>query len=374
VTIGPDAPLRVAVDAGPVIEERSGVGHTTASLLMGLGARPDVDVSGYAISRTGREELAQLLPPGVRAATSWIPARVAHRCWRRVSWPPLERWAGPVDVVHATNFIAPPARAAVVVTVHDMAFARFPELCRPATLEYDALLRRAIDRGATVHTVSDHVAAEVREHFGLRDERVVRVYYGVDRTGADGDAARGRSRAGSDRYILSVGTIEPRKNYARLVRAFRAVASADPTLTLVIAGARGWGVESFDHEITRADDVRIRVLGYVSDRDRADLLAGAAVLAYPSLYEGFGHPPFEAMAARVPVVAGHGGALPEALGDAALLVDPYDEDELANALARACGDQLLRTELVARGLERVQDFPWNRAVAELTTLYRQLAG
>jgi glycosyltransferase involved in cell wall biosynthesis len=372
----PDAvpPLRVAVDATPVIGERSGVGHATAHLLAGLATRDDVDVSGYAITRRGRHTLPGLLPAGVAAATSPTPARLTHRLWHLGARPRIEHWTGPVEVVHATNYVAPPAHAPVVVTVHDLGFAHHPELCRPETLAVERLIRRSLERGATVHVLSDAMGAEVQEFFGVPAERVARVYLGIDVSGRHGDVARGRVLAGSERYVLAISTVEPRKNYPRLVAAFDAVAASDPELVLVIAGGDGWGVEAFDDALGRlkARD-RVRRLGYVGDTDRADLLAGAHVLAYPSIYEGFGLPPLEAMAAGVPVVAGRGGAIPEAVGDAALLADPLDVDDLASALQRACDDDELRADLVARGHDRPARFTWDRSVDEFVALYRRVA-
>src|SRR5262245_35218637 len=111
VTDAPHTPLRVAIDANPLLGERTGVGHFTASIVDGLADRNDVSVSAYAISRSGRGDLAGQLPPGVRPATSWVPARVAHAMWSRAQWPRVEHWTGSIDVVHGTNFVAPPARA-----------------------------------------------------------------------------------------------------------------------------------------------------------------------------------------------------------------------------------------------------------------------
>jgi glycosyltransferase involved in cell wall biosynthesis len=368
-----DRPLRVAVDANPLLRERTGVGHFTASIVDGLASRDDVAVSAYAISRTGRHDLGDKLPPGVRVATSWVPARVAQALWARTRWPRVEYWTGTVDVVHATNFVAPPSRAPVVVTVHDLAFAHSPELCRPEALRYDGLLRQAIQHGAHVHAVSDFVAGEVREHFHMPGDRVTRVYAGASPLNC-GDAANGRRIATSASYILALGTIEPRKNLPELVSAFDYIAERLDDLVLVVAGPDGWGVESFDDAVARARfGARVRRLGYVTDAERADLLAGASVLAYPSLYEGFGHPPLEAMAAGVPVVTARAGALPEAVGDAALLVEPTDVDALADALTRALTDSELRAQLVARGHERVRKFPWARALDELVALYRHVA-
>lgn len=368
-----DSRLRVAVDANPLIGERTGIGHVTARLLEGLAARSDVDVVGYAITRTGRRDLAGLLPVGVRPATSWVPARTVHPLWARVGWPTIEHWTGAVDVVHSPNFIAPPARVPVIVSVHDMAFAHSPELCRPEARQLTPLLQRALERGATVHTGSDFVAAEIRAFFDLPPERVVRVYSGIATHSGNGDATAGQRIAGGERYVIAIGTIEPRKNLPGLVRAFDQIATHDD-VRLVIVGGDGWGTAPFDAALAASPfAARVRRLGYVSERDRLDLLAGATVLAYPSLYEGFGHPPFEAMAAGVPVVTTTAGSLPEVVGEAALFVPPGDDDALATALERVLRDDALRADLVARGRIRARAFPWSTAIDGFVDLYRQVA-
>jgi glycosyltransferase involved in cell wall biosynthesis len=370
----PGPRLRVAVDAAALLGPRTGIGQVTARLVEGLAARDDIDLRAYAISRRGRHDLAAVLPPGVEPAASSLPARAVHRSWARVPWPTIEHWTGPVDVVHSPNFVAPPARAPVIVTVHDMTFVSAPELCRPEAVELVPLLRRAIARGATVHTVSDHVARQVREYFALPAERVVRVYAGIAGEELPGDGGRGHELAGGDRYVIAIGTVEPRKNLPSLVRAFDALAAADATLRLVVVGPDGWGVDAYDVAVAAAAHRdRVVRLGYVGEQERGDLLAGATALAYPSLDEGFGHPPFEAMRAGIPVVTTRAGALPEAVGDAAVLVEPGDDDALAGALERVLTDDALRAELVTRGQARVARYPWPQAIDEFVALYRRVA-
>lgn len=366
--------LRVAVDAAPLIGERTGVGQVTDNLVASLARHKDVEVVAYAISRSGRRLLEGLLPAGVRAGTSPIPAQVAVAAWRHVPYPRLESWTGRVDVVHATNYVAPPTRSPVVVTVHDLTFVRHPELCDPWTRRtFAPLVSRAVRRGATLHVVSDFVRSEVLDTFDVPPERVVRVYFGLAATGG-GDARAGRLLTGADHYVLALGTIEPRKNLPRLVTAFDRVAGRDPRLRLVVAGPDGWGVDAFTDAVASARHRdRIVRLGYVGDEQRRDLLAGATALAYPSLYEGFGHPPLEAMAARVPVVAASAGALPEVLGDAAVLADPLDVDGLAAAIEQVVSDEGLRTELIARGLARLSRYSWSTAADELVQVYAALA-
>ena len=368
-------PLRLALDAGPLLGPRTGVGHLTARLFEELAPRPDVEVRGFVISRTGRRDVQALLPPGVAAGTSALPARIAHTLWARVPWPTVEHWTGRVDVVHSPNFVAPPARVPVIVSVHDLAFAHSPELCRPDAAALVPLLRRAIARGVVVHTGSDFVAEEIRDFFALPAERVVRVYSGIAGSEIAGDASAGRRLAGGERYVLALGTVEPRKNLPSLVRAFDALAADDPDVRLVVAGPDGWGVHAYDTAVRAAHHGdRVVRLGYVEERARVDLLAGAGVLAYPSIYEGFGHPPFEAMRAGVPVVTTRAGSLPEVVGDAALFVDVDDDDALADALSRVLTDDTLRAQLVALGHEQVQHFPWSRAADNFVALYRRVAG
>ena len=175
--------------------------------------------------------------------------------------------------------------------------------------------------------------------------------------------------------MLFVGTVEPRKNLPMLVRAFDRLAVDHPDVVLVVAGPDGWGVEAYDEAVRAATHSdRIHRIGYVDGADKADLLGGASVLAYASVYEGFGHPPLEAMQVGVPVVAADAGALPEVLGDAALLPDPTDADNVAGALTRALDDDELRDTLIRRGYERAARYRWDEAARAFTSEYERLAG
>lgn len=372
--LGPIDPVRIAIDGTPLLGHRTGVGEVTAGLLDALAVRADVEVHAYALTWRGRSELAGVVPAGVHPTTRPIPATVVREAWERgLARPRAEDWTGPVDVVHATNFVAPPAKAPVVVTVHDVTFVRFPELCTADTLRYPALLRRALARGATVHTPSEFVAGEVREHFRVPDDRVVAIHSGIPAV-RHGDPARGARLAGTDRYVLALGTVEPRKNLTTLVRAFDRVAAGDPDLRLVIAGPPGWDAPRVQSAIDSiAARERVVQTGFVRDTDRADLLAGAAVFAYPSVYEGFGFPPLEAMVCGVPVVAGDAGALPEVLGDAAVFVEPHDVDALADAIAALVDpDAPGRAALIARGTERAGRYDWATTAERMVALYRSV--
>lgn len=374
--------MRIAVDVTSLLDQPTGVAAVLRHHLDGLGARSGAEVVAFAVSWRGRDRLASVVPPGAahRVVTRPAAAQPLRRLWMRTDHPVVERWTGPVDVVWGPNFVVPPARRGVgrLATVHDLTCIRFPELCTADVLQYPRLLRRALAGGAHLHAVSRFVAEECVELLGAPPERVHVVPNGVDPgVAAGGDPERGRRLAGGDRFVLAVGTIEPRKDHVTLLQAFDALAAGDPDLRLVVAGADGWGADRFAAALAASPAAaagRVVRLGFVSDADRADLLAGAAVLAYPSRYEGFGLPPLEAMAAGTPVVATAAGALPEVLGDAAVLVPPGDADALAGALASVLGDGGRAAELVARGRVRVAAHGWEGPRRRLADLLVALAG
>lgn len=370
--------LTVALDVTSLIGPRTGVGALTGHLVEGLAARSDVAVRAFAVTWRGRGALSHSLPSGVVLADKPMAARPLRRAWLRGDKPVIERWTGPVDVVHGPNFVVPPARSAArVVTVHDLTAWRYPALVDRFSADYPDLVARAVAGGAWVHAPSRFVAGELADILGLDPARVVAVANGAPDLGPDEpgrDAATGRRCAGAERYVLAVGTVEPRKDLPGLVAAFDQVAADDPEVHLVLAGPDGWGTDALADAVGQArHQTRIVRLGWVDDDERAALLRGASVVAYPSVYEGFGLVPLEAMAAGVPVVSTRAGAIPEVVGDAAELVEVGDVDALAGALARLLGDQERRDELVAAGHLRRARFRWETTVDDIVALYRRAA-
>jgi glycosyltransferase involved in cell wall biosynthesis len=384
--------LKVALDATPLEGTRTGVGEFCQEILESFAGRPDLQVGAFAISRRGRSGIAALVPPGVRTLGRpgpGIPARVLHASWARWPFPPAEFYTGPVDVVHGTNFVVPPARkAAMVVTVHDLSPLHFPQWCGPAARAYPDLVKKAVARGAWVHTDSAFVAREVVEALGVPEERVRAVHLGVAPAPAPGAGTTPTVTGGSgteelprllpdwvSSYVLAVGRVEPRKDLPTLVRAFGALAGNHPGLALVIAGPAGRGSEQLGDAIA-ASPAREHVvrLGWVEDPVRDTLVRQATVFAYPSRYEGFGLSPLHAMASGTPVVASACGALEEVLGDGAWLVPAGDEVALAGALQRLVDDRAAREDLARKGQLRAAEYSWTSCAEGLASLYHELAG
>ncbi len=366
--------MKVALEATALLGEKSGVGQFVMGAVSALNSLPGVDLSAFAVTWRRRGQLAQRLPSGVRPCGLPMPARPLNRMWSSFEFPPVELFLGKVDVVHGTNFVVPPAILANrVVTVHDLTPLRFPEFCRAEVLVFPRLVKRAMDRGAIVHTPSEFVRREVIELLGGDPDRVVAVAHGIGEVSED--ALSMQLTEPHPRYLLALGTIEPRKDYITLLRAFDRVAESEPDLRLVIAGGRGWGFDEFKAELERTKNrARVDYVGYVDDHRRVELLRGASVFVYPSIYEGFGFPPLEAMACRTPVVTTRAGAIEEVVGDAAILAEVGDPHGLADAIDSVLNDQPIRSRLIGEGQARVKQFTWHRAAEGLLSIYRLFNG
>lgn len=366
--------MRVAVDATPLLNARTGVGNFTAALIEGLAAHPDVDVTAFPVSIRGRHALRDVVPDGVSVVTPALPARLLREVWRRFDHPKVERAIGRHDLVHGPNFVVPPARAVRVATVHDLSPLHYPELVHPTTLVYPDIIRRAARAGVWIHTDSQAVRAEVIEFLDVDAARVVAVPLGVTpMTGGDDDA--GRRRAGNDRYALAVGTVEPRKDLPGLVRAIDRLAAGGLEVPLVHVGPDGWGAEALAAAVADMDrpDLITR-LGRIDDDALRDLYAGAHLVAYPSVYEGFGLPVLEAMSAGVPVVSTQVAAVEEVAGGAARLVPVGDIEALAAAIDHIWSDSAERSRMIEAGYGRVAAHRWDACVAGIVDLYRRALG
>ncbi|MGH9122585.1 MAG: glycosyltransferase family 4 protein [Acidimicrobiales bacterium] len=365
--------VTVGYESAALLGSRTGVGVAVAGMLESLVARqePDIEVVGFGLTGTGWKDLEQQLPVGVRRAKGPMPAKPLFKAWSMGNFPSVERWTGRLDVVHGTNFVVPPAKAAQLVTIYDLTPWRFPDMCSGASHQYPRLVSRALARGALVHTATLYGAAEVQEYLGVPADRIRVLPFGVGPTGPTGGGPARPAREGRP-YLLALGTIEPRKGFPALVRAFDKVASRHPDLELRIAGPPGWGDSGLESALQGGKNVeRIHLMGWVPDT--RPLLAGALAFVSCSVYEGFGFPALEAMAAGVPVVATAAGAVPEVVGDAALLVPVGDLEALAEALDEVVDSPALRAHLMEMGLARASRLTWAETGAGLAQLYRDLA-
>ena len=300
--------------------------------------------------------------------------------WNLTGRPGLPADLADAAVVHATNPAAvPPKRRGqrLVVTVHDLAFVRYPELFpRDWRMLYRSGLRATARRGDAVLVPSAFTANELREHTDVDAARVhVTPLASSLPVGAPADVDGALERLGVPRpYVLSVGTLEPRKNQARLIRAYRRLAVEGRPHALVLNGPDGWLDDEVRRELALDGPGRVVRTHDLSREDLHALYLGASVFAYPSLYEGFGLPVVEAMARGVPTVAADSSSIPEVAGDGALLVDPLDETAIAEAIGRLIDDEDLARDLGLRGAEQAARFSWPETARATLRVYRHVAG
>ena len=348
--------LRVGFDTVPVQLSGSGVGRYPAELAAALRKRGDVELVPLGPRPRERSTRRSRIAQGLAREGIYYPVGLARQA----------RSAG-VDLVHCPAPFAPLSiDRPLVLTIHDLLPLRHPELFPRLTVGHmRLLLGRAARRAARVIAVSEYTAGEVVELLGVPAERVVVSLEGVSARFRPASTAPEwlNERFGiPGRYVLCVGNLEPRKNLAAAIRAFEAARADD--CSLLVVGARGWRNREFERTLERTR-AHVVVAGYVDDDDLVPLYGGAACLVFPSLYEGFGLPPLEAMACGTPVIASDRTSLPEVVGDAGLLVDPLDEEAIADAIRELLDDEERARELGERGRARAAHFTWERT-AELT--------
>lgn len=324
--------------------------------------------------------------PNVTVRVFRIPNKLLNFSLWYLRSPKLDRLLRGVDLFFMPNqnFVALSRAARLVVTAHDLSFELTPETFTWKQRLWHYLvnfrkLSRAADR---VIAVSRSTARDLETLYGLPADRVAVVYSGrdlscrqVDRNDLSLMAVKDRYRL-PYRFILSFGTFEPRKNTEAVLAAFEALrGQGGPAADchLVLAGSPGWSSQALEARIRRSPERdRIRVIGFVAQEDKAALYTLASVLVYPSFYEGFGFPPLEAMASGLPVITSHASSLPEITGDAALLIDPYQPNEILLAFQSVLGSRELSDALRARGLERAAKFSWSRAAGETLRVFQAL--
>ena len=361
----------VGFDATTLNGNLSGVGYYTARLMESLANGAGEGTLDRIVALSNR---AVALPEGGRIQ-AWDADRLPVRSlWMQVVLPGILRRLRP-DLVHYTNYLAPVAAGVpYVVSVHDMTLSVVPE-CH--TLKKRLLTARLLPlvarRARLVLTPSRSTRDDVVRLLGIDPARVRVIPYAASPRfrPAGRDDAPPRA-AGEDPYFLYVGTLEPRKNLARALRAFAKVSRRLPAHRFVIVGQRGWKYGEILREAVRADcPGRVVLTGYVPESELPALYAHATAFVYPSLYEGFGLPVVEAMACGTPILTSRSSSLREIAEGAALLVDPRDEGEISRGLECLAADEGLRAELRRRGLERAAEYSWDRTGRETVAAYRQ---
>jgi alpha-1,3-rhamnosyl/mannosyltransferase len=373
--------MRVAINGIAMLSPLTGIGQYTYNLVRELH---DLRLSPWLFYGTDwKRELRAMALPGMTTAKSTFKRLVPrpYVVQRFLLQQMFSRGARRhrFDLYHEPNFMAYRFNGPAVVTVHDLSWLRYPET-QPAerVREMNRVMPEAMKTAAHILVDSEFVKHEVMDYYGLPEERITTTLLGVaaefQPLGAIAcTPVLDRYRLQYGRYILAVATLEPRKNLASLVAAFEHLPDTlRRRYPLVIAGMHGWG-DSVMSDALRKMIARgeVRLTGYVPQADLPRLYAGARMFVYPSLYEGFGLPPLEAMACAVPVIVSNRASLPEVVGNAGILTEPLDDLRIVQHMRALIEDDTLHAHLAKAGLLRARQFTWRRCAMETLGVYRR---
>ena len=379
-----DQKIRIGIDVTSAVAQGAGIGRYTRELVQAL-VRLDSKPS-YCLFSARAPKLtvvADPLPeaPNVEYRETWLSEKWLYRMWYRLHLPiSVQRFTGEIDVFHSPDFVLPPVGdIPSVLTIHDLSFIHYPEAFTPSLLKYlNNVVPSSVAR--VNHVLADSLATKIDliNIWQVPNEKVTVVYSGVNssfRPVTDKeriDLLRKKYELGDNPYILSVGTLQPRKNYEMLIRAFEPVADSYDH-QLIIAGGHGWMYEQIQKEIDQQGlGQRIRLIGFVDDQDLPALYSQASLFVFPSLYEGFGIPVLEAMACGVPAISSDSSSLPEVAGDAGLLISPVNQELWSESIIQLLNDSARRTKMVAAGYLQARKFSWRKAAEQVLDIYHML--
>lgn len=367
--------IRVAFDMTPTLGTRTGIGYVVDHLYSEISRLDSITLQSYTLSFQARNYRSELPKDNIFVP---YPARILLSAWKKTNWFSLDQTVGDIDIWHATNYLAPPTPKPLLITIHDATMVKYPELVTPQIRSLAPTIQKRLNNGAHVHVPTTAIKDDVVHHFkDVDDSRIHVVPFALPELEHVSPSEATQQLCEGDPYILSIGSLEPRKNHARLIRAFGLIYESNPHVRLLLVGPDGPARPSIDTamaELSHSARSRIVITGPVSNADRTWLLRHAHVLAYPSLYEGFGLPVLEAMATQTPILTTNEGALAEVAGEAAVIVDPLNIEEIAEGLNEILNNADLRDKLIVSGESRIAHYSWEHTAHMMADVYTHIAG
>lgn len=380
-------PIRLYVDASPLAEDKvTGIPHFTAEMVRALDNHPD---NGKAfrlilvIAFDKRRKLAKWNYANVQTKTVPLPMRVFNLVWKYNILPPMDLLLGSGVYLFPNYKNWRLSRSYSLTYIHDLGFIRYPQFTQSKNLEFmKANIQTWISRANIVLTGSDHARKEIIDVLKVSPKKVVRIYHGVDhrqyypRSEDDIKAAQAKYNI-SGKYLLYIGSLEPRKNLTRLISSYCSLPkNLSDQYGLCLLGGGGWLNEEIMNAIKLAQQKGFNILlpkQYIEDEDLPGLISGATILVHPALYEGFGLSPLQAMACGTPVVVGNNSSLPEVVGKAAVLVDAESEKDISAKIEKVLTDDKYRVTMRAEGIKQAAQFEWYKSAQQLLDCVNELS-
>jgi len=302
--------------------------------------------------------------------------------WKKFKYPKIEKIIGEVDLLFYPNFtILPSDCSNIIIVIHDLSYLKFPQYVENKNLLFlKKEVPHALKKAKQIVADSEATKKEIIKNFKISPEKILVIYGAISnkfykKCGSKDIKKNKEKYKIRHNYLLFVGTLEPRKNIIRLLEAYQDLSrSIRNKYQLVLAGSEGWQDKHIIKKIKEVSDSNNRVIvpGYVPEEDLPALYSGAYLFLYPSFYEGFGMPILEAMACKTPVITSNTSSMPEVAGDAALLVNPSNIEEIKESIIKIINDSALRTSLIKRGQKQIQKFSWTKSAEKLIKVFEKV--
>ncbi|TDX59260.1 glycosyltransferase family 4 protein [Orenia marismortui] len=377
--------MKIGLDIQSTLKNKTGVGWYTQNIIENL-ADNELEFEGYAFNFLGRNNIHKSISTlnfDVKI-NKILPYSLYRRIWSYLPIPYNHLVNSQADIFHFFNYILPPKiRGKVIVTVYDMVYKLFPETMTKKNYRWlEKGLQRSINRADKIITISKSAKKDIMKYLAIDEEKIEIIYPGIDHELYSSELKVGKVKELREKYnipknfILYLGTLEPRKNIGRIIDAYaKYQQQAKDDISLVLAGKKGWMYqEIFDKVKEHSLEDKVVFTGYVNEIDKPAIYKMSKLFIFPSLYEGFGMPVLEAMASATPVITSNISSLPEVVGDAALLVDPYDISDISSVIKRILEDKKLQLRMIEQGLKQSAKFSWQKSAEKLLTVYKEAGG
>ncbi len=370
----------IAIDYTPAYEQGAGIGRYVRELVSALAQHDHQTEYRLFVSGTPSNNDLPNFPTNYQWKTTRLSPKWLARLWHRLHLPlHIERFVGDIDLYHATDFVLPPTHKSTktILTVHDLSFIRVAETASPSLRQYlNRVVPISVQRATHILADSQATKDDLIELYSTPKAKITVLLSGIqehykpivdDQKLADIQA---KYNIPNRPYLFSVGTVQPRKNYGRIIQALAQLRQQDNDLSFVIAGGKGWLEDEMYETIEQTQmSEYVHLIGFVDDADLPALYTSAEITVFSSLYEGFGFPVLESMACGTPVITSNVSSLPEVGGDVALFVNPTSVDEIRDAIQQLIDDNDLRQNLRQRGLEHIKKFSWPNSAKKLKQIY-----
>ena len=381
--------MKIAVDGQVFFEEqKTGIGwlaHNVICCMPSIDKTDEIQLNCFTLGGNRKRQylVEQYREYGIQnKKCGWFHGGIYSRIWKILPIPYWFFFGRDTDITVFFNYIIPPGvKGKKIAFVHDMAYRAYPATVEKRTR---AALEKSLEHTCRIAdriiTISQFSKTEIMKYMGVDEKKIDVIRLGVDSryyhpNYRQVDIQTAKLKYGvPDEYFFYQGTIEPRKNLERLIRAYGLLYQRNRDVpALVLAGKKGWLYDEIFRAVTELQlEKKVLFLGYIDIKDIPKLMCGAVAFVYPSLYEGFGLPPLEAMSCGTPVIASNAASIPEVVGDAGILVDPKNEEEIADALGRICTDSQLGKQLRNAGLQRAKEFSWEESAKQVVASIRSM--